>query len=305
MSAGTTSAPPGTGRTAGAGGPVSRRAGRRAARGRGPGSRLVGGVQYGLLAFIALVTLSPLVFALYVSLLDPTDYLGLVGPGELTLDNYRYVLDHAPILTWYRNTLAVTAGVVLGTVIVNTMAGYALARFRFVGRGPLFVLIIAILLVPVQAYLIPLYLQVTDLGWLNSLWALVIPFVVNPLLIFLMRQTFSTLPDELIDAAAMDGAGRFRTFVQIGVPLALTGIATQAILAGTWTWNSFLVPVTMINQSDKFMLTVGLNSLQAQSYTLPTVQMAGVVMMTLPVLLMFVVFQRFIVPSLASSGIKG
>lgn len=305
MSAGTTDGTPGGRGAVDGPGTSGLASNRRATRGRGQRGRVISRVQYGLLALIALLTLSPLVFALYVSLLEPTDYLGLVSLGELTLDNYRYVLDHAPILTWYRNTLVVTAGVVLGTVVVNTLAGYALARFRFAGRGPLFVLIIAILLVPVQAYLIPLYLQVTGLGWLNSLWALVIPFVVNPLLIFLMRQTFSTLPDELIDAAAMDGAGRFRTFVQIGVPLALTGIATQAILAGTWTWNSFLVPVTMINQSDKFMLTVGLNSLQAQSYTLPTVQMAGVVMMTLPVLLMFVVFQRFIVPSLASSGIKG
>lgn len=274
-------------------------------RRNGRQQRLVGTVQFTLLGVIALVTLAPLLFALYVSLMEPTDYLGWVSPADLTLDNYRYVMQNAPILTWYRNTLVVTAAVVLGTVIVNTLAGYALARFRFVGRGTIFVLVIAILMVPVQAYLIPLYLQITQLGWINTLWALIIPFVVNPLLIFLMRQTFSTLPDELIDAAAIDGASRFRTFVQIGVPLALTGIATEAILAGTWTWNSFMVPVTMINEQDKFMLTVGLNSLQAQSYTLPTVQMAGVVLLTLPVLLMFVVFQRFIVPSLASSGIKG
>lgn len=274
-------------------------------RRNGRQQRLVGTVQFTLLGVIALVTLAPLLFALYVSLMDPTDYLGWVSPADLTLDNYRYVMQNAPILTWYRNTLVVTAAVVLGTVIVNTLAGYALARFRFVGRGTIFVLVIAILMVPVQAYLIPLYLQITQLGWINTFWALIIPFVVNPLLIFLMRQTFSTLPDELIDAAAIDGASRFRTFVQIGVPLALTGIATEAILAGTWTWNSFMVPVTMINEQDKFMLTVGLNSLQAQSYTLPTVQMAGVVLLTLPVLLMFVVFQRFIVPSLASSGIKG
>ncbi len=88
------------------------------------------------------------------------------------------------------------------------------------------------------------------------------------------------------------------------MPLSLTAIATQAILAGTWTWNSFMIPVTMITDRDKFVLTVGLNSLQAQNYTLPTVQMAGVVLLTLPVVVMFVVFQRFIVPSIASTGIK-
>ncbi|MFB9954338.1 carbohydrate ABC transporter permease [Cellulomonas denverensis] len=254
---------------------------------------------------IALVMVAPLVFGLYVSLLPPERYLDLVGPGDLTLANYAYVVQHASIGTWYRNTLVVTALVVGGAVLVNTLAGYALARFRFAGRRWLLLGVIAILLVPLQAYLIPLYLQIASYGWLNSLIALVVPFLVNPLLIFLMRQTFSTLPAELDEAAALDGAGRFRTFLQIGVPLAMTGIATQAILAGTWTWNSFLIPVTMVNDPDKFVLTVGLNSLQAQNYTLPTVQMAGVVLLTIPVVLMFVVFQRFIVPSLASSGIKG
>lgn len=263
-------------------------------------------IQYVLLSIIALVMLAPLVFALYVSLLAPSDYPGgLASPNGLTLSNYAYVIDNAPILDWYLNTLLVTGAVVLGSVVVNTMAGYVLARFRFVGRKVVFFTVIAILMVPLQAYLIPLYLQVADLGWLNRLLALIVPFIANPLLIFLMRQTFSTLPAELDEAAALDGAGRFRTFLRIGVPLALTGIATQAILAGTWTWNSFMVPVTMVNDPSKFVLTVGLNSLQAQNYTLPTVQMAGVVLMTIPVVLMFVVFQRFIVPSLASTGIKG
>jgi multiple sugar transport system permease protein len=274
-------------------------------RTRGTSRNTARTVQYALLAVVAVVMLAPLLFALYVSLLDPADFLGWVSPADLTLDNYRFVVEHAPVWTWYRNTIVVTVAVVLGSVVVNTLAGYVLARFRFVGRQAVFVGVIAILMVPVQAYLIPLYLQISDLGWLNSLAALIVPFLVNPLLVFLMRQTFSTLPDELEEAAALDGAGRFRTFLQIGVPLAMTGIATQAILAGTWTWNSFMVPVTMVNDPDRFVLTVGLNSLQAQNYTLPTVQMAGVVLLTLPVVAMFVVFQRFIVPSLASTGIKG
>ncbi|VTR78404.1 carbohydrate ABC transporter permease [Cellulomonas hominis] len=276
-----------------------------AGRTRSTRSRATRTAQLAVLCVVAVVMVAPLVFGLYVSLLPPGRYLQLVGPGDLTLENYAYVFDHAPVGTWYRNTLVVTALVVGGAVLVNTLAGYALARFRFAGRRWLMLGVIAILLVPLQAYLIPLYLQVSSYGWLNSLVALVVPFIVNPLLIFLMRQTFSTLPPELDDAAAVDGAGRFRVFLQIGVPLAMTGIATQAILAGTWTWNSFLIPVTMVNDPDQFVLTVGLNSLQAQNYTLPTVQMAGVVLLTIPVVVMFVVFQRFIVPSLASSGIKG
>jgi multiple sugar transport system permease protein len=160
-------------------------------------------------------------------------------------------------------------------------------------------------MVPLQAYLIPLYLMVAQLGWLNSYLALTIPFIVNTFLIFLMRQSFQALPVDLEDAAAVDGASRFTTFMRIAVPLTLTAIATQAMLAATWTWNSFLIPVTMTTDKDYFVLTVGLNSLQSQFYTLPTVQMAGVVLLTIPVVAMFVVFQRFVVPSLATTGLRG
>jgi len=270
------------------------------------GTRRVAAVaQYTVLSLFGLVMVVPLVFALYVSLLDPADYLSLVPPSRLTFDNYGYVWSHAPIGRWYLNTVVVTVLVVAGAVLVNTLAGYALARFRFRGRQVVFLGVVAILMVPLQAYLIPLYLQIVDLGWLNTVLALTVPFLVNPLLIFLMRQSFSTLPKELDEAAAVDGAGRFATFLRIGVPLSLTAVATQAILAGTWTWNSFMIPVTMTTDRERFVLTVGLNSLQAQNYTLPTVQMAGVVLLTIPVVAMFVVFQRFIVPSLASTGIKG
>jgi multiple sugar transport system permease protein len=262
-------------------------------------------VRYVFLVGFGLVMVAPLLFVLYCSFLSPADFFRIVPPSHLTLSNYEYVFSHAPIGRWYVNTVLVTGCVVAGAVIVNTMAGWALARYRFRGKKILFTSIIVILLVPLQAYLIPLYLQIVKLGWLNSYEALIIPFIVNPLLIFLMRQSFSTLPKELEEAAAMDGASRFRIFLRIGLPLSVTAIATQAILAGTWTWNSFLVPVTMTSDKSMYVLTLGLNSLQSQNYTLPTVQMAGVVLLTLPVVAMFLVFQRFIVPSIASSGIKG
>jgi multiple sugar transport system permease protein len=267
--------------------------------------RAVRGSQYTILTVFALIMAAPLIFVIYASLLAPSDYLHLVAPDQFTLQNYRYVFGHAPIGRWYLNTVIVTGCVVLGAVVVNTLGSWAMARFSFAGKRVVFGSIILILLVPLQAYLIPLYLQVVGLNWLNTYWALIVPFLVNPLLIFLMRQYFSKIPKDLEEAAAIDGASRFRIFWRVGVPLAVTGIATQAILSGTWTWNAFLVPVTFVNDPGKFVLTLGLNSLQAQNYTLPTVQMAGVVLLTLPIVVMFLIFQRFIVPSVASSGIKG
>jgi len=267
--------------------------------------RAVRGIQYTILIIFALIMAAPLIFVLYASFLAPSDYLRLVSPGQFTLQNYRYVFTHAPIGRWYLNTAIVTGCVVLGAVIVNTLGSWALARFQFKGKRVVFLSIILILLVPLQAYLIPLYLQVVNLNWLNTYWALIVPFMVNPLLIFLMRQYFGRLPKELEEAAAIDGANRFKIFWRVGVPLTVTGIATQAILIGTWTWNAFLIPVTFVNNPNLFVLTLGLDSLQAQNYTLPTVQMAGVVLLTLPIVAMFLIFQRFIVPSFATTGLKG
>ena len=113
------------------------------------------------------------------------------------------------------------------------------------------------------------------------------------------------VPTDLEDAAAIDGAGRIKSFLKVAVPLTMAGIATQAILAGTWTWNSFMIPVTFTTDPNHYMMTVGLNSLQSQFYTLATVQMAGVVLLTVPIVLMFVAFQRLIVPSFATAGIRG
>jgi multiple sugar transport system permease protein len=267
--------------------------------------RTAAAVKYAFLTLAALLMVAPLLYALYVSLQQPRDFGHVVSPAHLTLSNYGYVFGHAPIGRWYLNTLVVTAGVVLGTVVVNTAAGYALARIAFPGRWLVFGIVLLVLMVPLQAILIPLYLLVAKLHWLNTYQALVVPFVVNPFLVFLMRQSFSGLPQELEEAAAVDGAGRLRTFWRIAVPLTMTGVATQAILAGTWTWNSFMIPVTFTSERDRYVLSVGLNSIQSQFYTLPTIQMAGVVILTIPVVLMFLVFQRFIVPSIATAGLRG
>ncbi|HTV10387.1 MAG TPA: carbohydrate ABC transporter permease [Acidimicrobiales bacterium] len=268
--------------------------------------RLAGSaLKYSILGTGAVLALGPILFALYASLELPSDYPRLVSLTHLTLYNYRYVFDNAPVLRWYANTIFVTVGVVIGAVVVNTCAGYALARIRYPGRTLSFVIVLVILMVPLQAILIPLYLLVAQFGWLNSYQALIIPFMANPLLIFLMRQSFQTLPIDLEEAAAIDGAGRFKSFLGVAVPLTMSGIATQAILAGTWSWNSFMIPVTFTTNPDRYLMTVGLNSLQSQFYTLTTVQMAGVVLLTVPIIVMFVIFQRLIVASFATAGIRG
>jgi multiple sugar transport system permease protein len=278
----------------------------RAAASRARVAALTGKVlKYAVLGAGSAVAIAPVLFALYTSLEAPADYPRIVSLGRLTLYNYRYVFDNAPVLHWYANTAFITAGVVIGAVMVNTLAGYALARLRFPGRAISFAIVLAVLAVPLQAVLIPLYLLVAQLGWLNSYQSLIVPFTANPFLIFLMRQSFQGVPNDLEEAAVIDGASRMRLLLRVAVPLTMSGIATQAVLAGTWTWNSFMVPVTFTTDPSRYVMTVGLNSLQSQFYTLTTVQMAGVVLLTVPIIVMFVAFQRLIVPSFATAGIRG
>ena len=270
-----------------------------------PGRRVRAGMRYLLASALGLVLLFPLVYALYVSFELPADYGRFAPLARLSAWNYGQVVTLVPLLRWYLNTVVVTAIIMAGNFAVNTPAGFALARLVFPGRRVVFGTVLAIMMVPLQAYLIPLYLAVAGLGWLNTYAALTVPFLAYGFFIFLMRQYFLTIPRELDDAAEVDGVGKIGTFFRVGLPLSVPALVTQMVLGFTLTWNSFLIPVTMTTQKEMFVLTVGLNTLKSQYYDFPTVTMAGVILLTVPVVVVFAVFQRSIVPSLASSGVKG
>jgi len=273
---------------------------------RFPGTRApLVALRYVVVSLAAGVLLFPLLYALYASFELPKDYGKLVGLGALTAWNYGQVVTLVPLLRWYLNTIVVTAIIMAGNFLVNTPAGFALARLNFKGKRAVFVLVLSIMMVPLQAYLIPLYLFVAQLGWLNTYASLTVPFIVYCFFIFLMRQYFSTIPREYDDAAEVDGIGKIGTFLKIGLPLSGPALVTQMVLGFTLTWNSFLIPVTMTTDKSMFVLTVGLNTLKSQYYDFPTVTMAGVILLSVPVIAVFVLFQRSIVPSLASSGVKG
>jgi multiple sugar transport system permease protein len=262
-------------------------------------------LRYVVVSLVAGVLLFPLLYALYASFELPKDYGTFVGLGALSARNYGQVVTLVPLLQWYLNTIVVTAIIMAGNFLVNTPAGFALARLNFKGKRAVFVLVLSIMMVPLQAYLIPLYLFVAQLGWLNTYASLTVPFIVYCFFIFLMRQYFSTIPREYDDAAEVDGLGKIGTFLKIGLPLSGPALVTQMVLGFTLTWNSFLIPVTMTTDKSMFVLTVGLNTLKSQYYDFPTVTMAGVILLSVPVIAVFVLFQRSIVPSLASSGVKG
>lgn len=257
------------------------------------------------LSVLAVFCLFPFVFAFYSSLQHPGDYGHFVAPWKLTFENYIKVAQYAPLSQWYFNTIFVTSMVVLSNLFFSSMAGYALARFSFPGKNTMLLFILGTMVLPVQVYLIPLYFLIARLNWQNTYQALIFPISVFPFCVFLMRQYFLTLPRELEDAAKIDGLGDFGIFFRIALPLSKPALATQVILSFTWAWNGFVIPLTMTTDPSYFTLPVGLNSLKDLYFDWPTINMAGFIYTTFPVIAVFIAFQKHIIQAFVTAGIKG
>ena len=230
-------------------------------------------------------------------------------PRELTLSNYRTVLSKFPYFTWMANSLIVAVVGTLGILIASTMAAYAMARFRFRGRRLLYQTIIVMLLVPMQAYVIPLYLMAGKMDLLNTLQGLILPSVANVTSIFILHAFFRELPMELEEAARIDGAGEFRIFWQIMLPLSGPALSTVTILTFIANWNAFLWPMIAVRQDIMKTLPVAISQYwgavnQNASFQYGTA-LAACCMAVLPTLVVYFALQRYFVAGIASSGIKG
>jgi len=211
----------------------------------------------------------------------------------------------APFGRWALNTTIVTSVVVVGNLVFCSLAGYALARLRFFGRTALFLVILATLMVPFQVVMIPVLLICKQLGIVYTLTSLIAPNLVTPFGIFLLRQFFKTLPVEIEEAARIDGATRLGTLVKVLLPSMAAPLATVGIMTMLWSWNDFLWPLIAITSQNNMTLQLGLSSFVGSHVTNWPVLMAGTVMTQVPMLLIFLVAQRWFVQSFASSGVKG
>lgn len=258
-----------------------------------------------LLALLALGTVTPF-FMVLVLALSPA-YAPTIPqqwPASFTLDNIVSVLRLGDFLRWTWNTLVYSVVSVVIVLLTAAMAGYAFAKKRFPGREVLFWAFLATLMVPFQAMLIPLFLLVARLDGVDTFWGLIVPTLANSQAVFLMRQFIRDLPDELFDAARVDGAGEWRTFTSIVLPLTVPILATLGIFVFLWHWNDFLWPLVMAQSSDMRTLTVGLAAMQGENAALSQL-MAGAFVTVIPCLVIFFVLQRHLVNSIASTGIKG
>ncbi len=279
------------------------------ARGRRRRRLVTNGLWYILLTAIAVITVFPFFWMLMTSLKGPLDPITSVPPQFIpsnpTLANYEKVLAALPIPRFFFNSVIVAVTVGALNVLVAALAAYPLARMRFFGRDAIFFLLLATLIVPTQLTYIPSFiLAVNVFQYYDTLAALIFPNLVSAFNIFLLRQAFRGVPQDLIDAARVDGAGEFRIWRSILIPIVRPSLAAVAIFTFVTSWNDFLWPSLMLHTRDGMTLPVGLAALQGFFSSDARAIAAGVTMTIIPILLFFILVQRYFVRGLAGA-VKG
>jgi multiple sugar transport system permease protein len=260
-----------------------------------------------VLSIGAVLMITPLAQMILTSLKTPAEALRIpptLVPAHPTLDAYRTVLTEAPFLTWFRNSLVVALAVTSLTLFTSSLGGYIFSKFDFPGRNVLFTLLLATLMVPFPVILVPIYLITNQLHLLNTLFALIVPGTVSAFGIFLMRQFAAAIPNDLIDAARIDGAREFQIYWRLVLPQLRPALATLGIFTFMSSWNDYLWPLIAINDQDKMTLPLALTFFNSQHSTRYDLVMAASVLIIGPIIVVFLFFQRQFVNAVALSGMK-
>lgn len=264
------------------------------------------GLTHGLLLVGAFVSAMPFLWMITTSL-KPESALyqaPLLIPTHFHWENYLKAWNAAPFPRFFLNSLIMTAGIVLCQTLFSAMAGYAFARLRFPGRDLLLLLVLGTMMIPFPVTLIPSFLVVNALGWIDTYNALIIPRAVSAFAIFLFRQFFLSLPKELEEAALIDGAGRLGIFFRIVLPLSTPALAASAIFSFLFAWNDFLWPLIVTNSTNMRTVQLGLAVFQGQYGVFWTLLTAAATIITLPALLAFLAAQRQFIAGITSTGLK-
>jgi multiple sugar transport system permease protein len=269
------------------------------------------GIRHGLLILVSLIFVVPFYWMLITSVKTQTTVFTIPiqwFPSSLHLENYLTVANYPtfPFLRFMWNSIYYSSMVTLGTVLSCAAVGYGFARLRFPGRDLLFTITVATLMIPFIVTLIPTFVIFKTLGWIGGYAPLIVPsFFGSGFFIFMMRQFFLGLPKELDDAARVDGAGEFRIFWQIMLPLVQPALLVMAIFTFTWTWQEFFQPLVYLQDASKFPLSLGLFTFRARRNTDWHLMMAGATLTTLPLVIIFFVAQRYFLEGIKLTGIKG
>jgi multiple sugar transport system permease protein len=270
--------------------------------------RLAGALINGLLLGMAVLALAPLAWMVAVSFMAPGEASALpppLWPAHATLVNYRALFAQAGMGRYLLNSVGIAGAITLLSMACNLSAGYAFAKLRFAGRERLFRGLVGALLVPAQVAMLPLFLLLKELGLVNSYAGVVLPGMATIFGIFLVRQYARAIPDELLEAARLDGAGEARIFLQIVLPLLKPIMVTLAVFTFLAAWNDFLWPLIVLTGQEHYTLPIALASLSREHGQDTELMMAGSVVTVLPVLLLFLLLQRHYLQGLLLGSVKG
>lgn len=262
------------------------------------------------LIVMAILTLMPFLWVVSTSLRTPAQSFTLPPkwiPVDMDFTNYTQVFEQIPFWRQLGNSFIITISVVVGQLITASLAGYAFARLRFPGRNALFWIVLATLMIPGQATIIPVFILVSRiLGLYDTLGALIVPGLATAFGTFLLRQYFMAIPDDFEEAALIDGANQWQIFQKIYLPLASPGMAILAVLTFNAKWNDYFSPLIFMNTKEYFPITLGIVDLQGYMGTGSiSVVLAGIVLSTIPVIIIYILGQRYLVEGLMAGGVKG
>nr|WP_235918259.1 carbohydrate ABC transporter permease [Paenibacillus lutrae] len=264
------------------------------------------GIVFTLLTLGGILFLIPFVWMILSAFKPESEVLRIpptLLPETFTIDNFKNLFANMNFGVYLKNTLIIVLFSFLG-LFLNAMAGFGFAKYKFKGRDKLFYLVLATMMIPGQVTMIPVYLILNSMELTNTLIGIVLPGLVGAFGIFLFRQFMSAIPDELLEATRLDGASEFRTFLQIVLPISKPILSVQAILTFIAGWNSFLWPLIIANDEKLYTLSVGLSLLKGQYSSNFALQMAGSSFMVVPILIIFAIFQKYIIDNYSISGMK-
>ncbi len=270
--------------------------------------RVANGASLVLLIVLAIIWVLPILWAIDTSIKPESETTAIPVSwlaSHFTLEAYITTFATTGLFRWYFNSFLTSAIISLVTIVLASMAAFAFSRVPFRGKNILFWIILAGIMVPGQILIVPLYTQMQSFGLVDTYWSIILPQLASPLAVFIFKQYFDGIPYELEEAALMDGASLFRVYWQIWMPLATPAIAAVGIFAFVLSWNNFLLPFIMITGTNLMTVPVGLSTVQT-SFGIRYAQiMATAVLGGIPVLIVFLFFQRQIVQGIAGTGLKG
>jgi multiple sugar transport system permease protein len=261
---------------------------------------------YVILLIGGLGMLFPFIWMIASSVKHAQDIYSLsLVPSNPTLDNYRTVLEDTSFGRWFLNSLFVAGVTTASVAFFDSLAGYTLAKFRFPGSFVIFVLILSTLMVPTEMLVIPWFMMSIEFGWTDSYWGIMFPGVISAFGVFLMRQFFLGVPNDLIDAARLDGFSEFRIFWKIAVPLVKPAIAALCIFTFLGNWNAYIWPLIVVRSDEIRTLPVGIAFFSSESGSAFHLIMAAAALATIPVVVVFLIFQKQIIKGIVLTGLKG